>query len=183
MASTSSSVAIHWIPALPIMLTTCCATASLSRPHARGRLAEGVGVVTYAAVDLFDRVQRVAEALRQFNVGNGLRGQIGVEEQRQDGVVEGRGGDLDAALVLQAFVQRDHLGHQPGVLGQHGGLVLFAEVAALGDQIGQRLLGQPVGVGPGQVEQHLQIQPGLRIPRVAVGAVVGDLLVARESGR
>ena len=121
----------------------------LGRPHARGWLAEGIAVELYAAVDLFDRIQRVAEALRQLNVGNGLRSQVGVEEQRQDRMVERCGSDLDAPLVLQSLVERDHLGHQPGVLGQHSTLVFLGEVAAFGNQSSQRFLRQPVRVGPG----------------------------------
>ncbi len=155
---------------------------ALGRPHPLGRLAEGLAVELHAAVDLLDGVQRIAEAAGQLDVGHSHLGQVGVEEQRQDGMEEGGGGDFDLAGVLQALVQRDHLGHQPGMFGQHSGLVGLGEVAALGHQAGQGLLGQPIGVGPAQVEEHLQVEPVLLGPLGAVGAVVGQRLVAREAG-
>jgi hypothetical protein len=52
----------------------------------------------------------MAERLvRQGHVGHGHAGAIAVDEQRQDRVVEGRRGNLDAFFSDQAAQERDDL--------------------------------------------------------------------------
>ncbi len=70
---------------------------------------------------------------------------------------EGRHRDLDLAAVLQFAVDGDHLVHQPQMLVEHDLLIFLGKALSLLGQSGQRRFGQPCGVGPGQVEQHLQV--------------------------
>ena len=65
--------------------------------------------------------------------------------------------DLDAALIPQPGVEGDHLGDDPKMLGQYNGLVFLGEALALRDQGSEGFLREEAGIGPGEVEEHLQI--------------------------
>ena len=54
-------------------------------------------------------------------------------------------------------MERYDLVYQPQVLGEEGLFVCFGETAPAGDQGGQRFLGQPIGIDPGEVKENLQI--------------------------
>ena len=126
--------------------------------------------------------------LRQARGGVACDPKVGVGDQRQDRVRERRGGHLDAALLPQAGVQRDHLPEDAPVLGQHHLLVRLDVAASALHQHRQGRGSQEVGVGPGEVEQHLEVAEVLLRPRLqrrvdaAAGAVVGQLPVAGEAG-
>ena len=65
--------------------------------------------------------------------------------------------DFDASLVPQPGVEGDHFGNDPQMLGHDNGLVLFGKALSFGDQRGQGFLIEEAGVGPGEIEQHLEI--------------------------
>ena len=110
-------------------------------PHAGGAEAEaGLGVVE-RGLNLVAGVLGIAEAARQRHVGMGDGSDIGIAQQRQDGVVERRDRNLDLAALGEAGVSGHHEAADFGLLAAHQRLVGGGEVAALVHQ------GLHVGIG------------------------------------
>jgi len=105
------------------------------RPHTARGLAEAFGVVGHAELYLGHGVLAPDERrIGQRRFGQRLERQIGVDQQWQNGVGEGRGRDLDLPRVLQLAVQGDDLIDQTQMLIENKRLVFFAEPFPLLDQ-------------------------------------------------
>ena len=124
--------------------------------------------------------------LEVFGVRKGLVRQRGIQrpqgiphvhEQRADGVVKRRGGELDPALLVRLPVQGDDLSHEVQVAGKHVCLVGLAKRPALCHQIDEVFVLPPHEADPGEVEQDLEIEDLL------VGESLRRLVVAARPGR
>ena len=153
------------------------------RPHAARRLTKMVFIQLHAQVHLRHGILPVHKIhARQLHIRHGDGRQVEADQQRQDGVGKRRHRHLDLPGILQLLVHRDDLGDQARRLAQDDLLIGLAEVSALGHQGRHRLHCQPIGVEPGHVEQHLQIQVILGGIFAAIVAQLQQLLVAREAG-
>ena len=84
-----------------------------------------------------------------------------VDEQRQDRMVVGRGGELDLAAPGQLAVGRDHLGDEPVVQREQAVTMTDLERADRGDRL--RALREVVehGIEPGEQEEDLELEQQL----------------------
>src|SRR5690606_42006437 len=91
---------------------------------------------------------------------------VGVHQEREDGMVEGGGRDLDLPALLKLAVYRDHGAQQPVLLRHHRLDVGLREVPPLlykavnPDRLPRRQLHRPITellTEPRQIEPHLQV--------------------------
>ena len=129
------------------------------RPQPLGPPAEDARVVRRRALQLFGRVFRMLEAPRRpSRVGMRAQVDVGVAQERQDRVIERRGGDLDlpahdAVPVFGDDLVQDLELHVP----QHA-LVVLAEAASLGEQAAHAIVDiQVERIDPRQLVPDLQI--------------------------
>jgi hypothetical protein len=137
-------------------------------------------------LELAARIVGIAEARRQRHVGVRHAGDIGIAQQRQDGMVIRRGGNLDLAGEGQPTVRRHHPTHNLALLFAHAALLVQGEIAAALDPAAHfRVVGLEFFVEPGQLRPHLHIAQLLGAeqaarPRAPLGvAHIEELAVAR----
>ena len=155
---------------------------ALRRPQPDRPPAEALFVVDGGALQLRRRVFRMAEALPR-HPGVRMRPQVdvGVTDQRQDRMVEGRRGDLDLTPGGGLRV----LGHDPAEdlefhLAQNL-FVLFREPSALGKQsFDPRVSVHPERIDPGQLVPDLQVAEVALRQRLDRRAVAAGLLAAAQ---
>ncbi len=155
----------------------------------RGLLAEDLLVVLDRAADLRGGVLGVAlQMTRQLDVGHRLPGQPLVAQQRQDRVIERRGGQLDLARIGQLAVQRNDLRQQLHLLVEQPLLLLLGPVLPLLAKLGQlgndfeRERMDPHQVGPALQVENVVLREALAGPRGGVdaqAALLIQLVIAR----
>ncbi len=164
------------------------------RPQAHRRDSHFFPHVGARAIKLLTGVLRILKPRGERYAGMRHGGFIGIAQQRQDGMVEGRGGYFNLTARAELAIHRQNPCQRVLLHARHGGLVGEREVAALADQFDQdRIAGQQVLVEPDQLVEHLQIAQILRrkrrlpqllflqlaVPRVAVhqrGAGLKEIL-------
>ena len=141
------------------------ADRAFRRPHPPRFLAEEFLVRLDRPAKVFLCVLGVAlEVRRQADVGHRPTRQSLVQQQRQDGVIERRGGQLDLSPLHQFAVQRHDLAEQLHLPVQQPLLFLLRPAAALAAelvQFGVLLEGQRMD--PHQVRPTLQIDDVLLV--------------------
>ena len=136
--------------------------------------------------ELAARVAGIAEARRQRHVGVRHAGDVGIAEQRQDGMVVRRGGNFDLAGSGEPGVLRQHAADNLALLFAHAALVIQGEIAAALDPLAHlRVIGLKLFVEPGELRPHLHIaqflgaEHGARTGCLLRVARVEELAVAR----
>ena len=127
-------------------------------PHAGGTEAKAALVGIQGAENLILGVAGMAETLvGQREAGDGVAAGVGVTQQRQDGVIVGRGAEFDCAARGSRAVSGQHGLQNLMLLAHHKALVFFAETLAFFHQ------GRDAGiileelVEPGQLREHLEV--------------------------
>ena len=115
-----------------------------------------------AALDLLARIFRMLEALRQREPGRGDASNIGVAEQRQDGVIEGSRRKLHQAALLRRTVRRQHATNEFALLAHDELLIVCRISAAFGDEGRDVWLLEKEFVEPGYLRENLQVGDVLR---------------------
>ncbi len=119
-------------------------------------------------LELAARVVGIAEARRQRYVGVRHCGDVGIAQQRQDGMVVGRGGNFDLAGSSELGVLRQHAADNLALLFAHAALVLQREIAAALNPIAHLgVIGLKLFVEPGELRPHLHVAQFLGAEHVA----------------
>ena len=135
------------------------AHGTFCRPHAHRRFAKDLSMLLDCPPHLHDRIVRIAAGVaRQLEVRQRLAGQLFVQEQRQNGMIEGRRGQLDLSGLGQFAMERNHLSKDVQLFGQEPVFFVLRESAALVAQAAQvRVALEYQRMDPGQVKPDLQI--------------------------
>jgi len=105
------------------------ADGAFRRPHAAGFLAEKLLVEFHCPAHVNANIfGQAVEVFWQLDVRHGPARLALVPQQRQDGMVERRGGQFDLAAFKQLAMQRNHLGQQSQLLVEQP-LLLFLRPA------------------------------------------------------
>ena len=128
-------------------------------PEPRGRPAEQALVARTRARELLGGVLGMPERpARHRRLRMRAQVDVRVAQQRQDRVVERRGRQLHLAALLRRAVGRNHAPEDLELDRPEDELVVFAEVASLGDQRPHARVVVEVGlVDPGQLVPDLQV--------------------------
>ena len=127
-------------------------------PHSLRDLAERRPRPLEAAHHLLARVMRIREARRQRHRRHRAPGRLGVHDQRQDGVVEGRAGDLHLPALGQGAPARHDPRRDPPLRVHRRDLLLLGVASLLGDQPGDERLFPAGGEShPGEHEVDLEV--------------------------
>src|SRR5580700_11106480 len=105
----------------------------------------------------------ILEARRKRKTRARNRAQIGIADQRQDGMVERRGGDFDLAARAEFAIHRQYTRQRfPLLAGDHF-LLGQREIAALADESDQfRIARQQILIKPGHKMEDLEVAKILR---------------------
>src|ERR1039457_4770224 len=88
----------------------------------------------------------------------GSRGDIGVAQQRQDGVIVRRGGDFDLADAGHLAIDREDLAEDLQLFASHQPLVVERVIGAFGKQVANfGVGGAELLVEPDQLRDHLEV--------------------------
>src|SRR5947209_754360 len=132
--------------------------AAFRRPHALRPHAEDLLMQRNGPRDLLLRVLRMTEALpgqRQSSMGG--RTCIGITQQREDRVIERRGGDFDCAALRRRGVSRQHFREQLALFADNELLILKRVTAALVDESAYVRIIEKKFIHPGNLREHLQV--------------------------
>ena len=139
------------------------ADRSFRRPHPFGRSPERRARGLQPARHVLARVLRIREARRERDTGHGAAGDIGIDHQRQDGMVERRAGELDLAAFRQRAPAWHDAGGDPPLPVERKDLLLLRIASLLRDQLGDaRLLAARGESHPGEDEMDLHVAQLLR---------------------
>jgi len=98
------------------------------------------------------------EALsRKSQAGGGDAALVSVTEQGQDGVIEGRGGELNGAAARSFSVCRKHSRQDLSLFGEHELLVFASIVSLLANECGDVRVVEKELIKPGKLGENLEI--------------------------
>ena len=145
---------------------------ALGRPHTSRVPAEPLSVERQRTRHVSIRVLRVCEPRRQHGTGSIHGGAVGVDEQRENRVIERSNRDLDMPLRLELPVERHDIAKDLPLLLQHRVDVPLREAAILLDEPphrARRPIGQRDDTGPELMGEPREVEPHPEVGQVVIG--------------
>ena len=105
-------------------------------------------------------------AARERCAGIGDARDIGIADQRKDGMIKRCGAELDLATLGRVVIRREHQAEEIKLLFSQGGFVLLREVLPFRGQTADDLIRfEPGLIHPGKLREELQVAPVARSER------------------
>src|SRR5260370_9156246 len=83
---------------------------------------------------------------------------VGIAQERQNRVIEGRGGNLDLTARGELFINRNYATYDLDLLTRHVGLIVERVTAFFSKQaLNLYIVGLKLFIKPGKLGKHLQI--------------------------